>query len=63
MGVIALWTVLQFDTELRYFFREPTLGDTPQSKIAGFMDAVRRDDQSTAFDYWEIGTQAEDDLK
>jgi hypothetical protein len=56
VGVTILWIVLQFDTELRYFFQEPTLGDTPQTKVAGFITAVNRDDKSAAFDYWEIGT-------
>lgn len=54
IGIAALWIVLQFDTELRYFFQEPTLGDTPQSKIAGFIAAVNRDDKSATFEYWEI---------
>jgi hypothetical protein len=63
VGLTALWIVLQFDTGLRYFFQEPTLGHTPQPKISGFMAAVNRGDKSAVFDYWEIGASPSDAMR
>ena len=63
VGVITLWIALQFDTELRYFFQEPTLGDTPQAKISDFIAAINRDDKSAALDYWEIRSTSADAIK
>ena len=55
IGAGGLWLFLQFDTELRYAFQEPTMGETPQAKVVAFVQAIHQDDRSAALALWELG--------
>lgn len=55
IGVGGLWLFLQFDTELRYAFQEPTMGETPQAKVVAFVQAIHQNDKSAALALWELG--------
>ena len=53
-GALALWTVAQNHTELRYYLLEHPAGNQPQVKVDAFLQAIIAGDQSAALALWEI---------
>ena len=53
-GALALWTVAQNHTELRYYLLEHPTGNQPQVKVDAFLQTITAGDQSAALALWEI---------
>lgn len=51
----GLWLVVQNNIELRYYLLERATGNQPQAQIAAFVQAIVREDRSTAAELWEVG--------
>lgn len=65
VGAAGLWLIVQHNDGLRDYLLEHPVGDQPQARVAGFMRAIARGDESAARQLWEIddrsseGTQSE----
>jgi len=54
IGASGLWLIVQNNIELRYHLLEQSAVNQPQAQIAQFVQAIARNEPSTAMKLWEI---------